>query len=310
MNSLLIVGSVAFDQIETPFGKTDKIIGGAGTYISLASSLFNIERNLVSVVGYDFPENFLKILKNKNINIDGIKILEEEKTFFWSGKYLENMNHRKTIKTELNALAKFSAVLPQNYKNPNVVMLGNLSPVIQQQVINQLENRPTLIVLDTMNFWMETMLDELLKTLKLVDLITINEEEARQLTGEYHLVKAARKIIESGPKFVIVKKGEHGALLFSKDEMFFAPALPLEKVTDPTGAGDSFAGGLCGYLTQTNDFSFENIKNAVVVGSAIASFNVENFGTERLLNITHNELKSRIETFKKLVYFNLPIEKL
>lgn len=310
MNSLLIVGSVAFDQIETPFGKTDKIIGGAGTYISLASSLFNIKRNLVSVVGYDFPENFLQILKNKSININGIKILKEDKTFFWAGRYLKNMNHRQTIKTELNALAKFSPVLPQEYKSPDIVMLGNLSPLIQQQVIKQLENKPKLVVLDTMNFWMETKLDELHKTLKLVDVITINDEEARQLSGEYHLLKAARKIIASGPKFVIIKKGEHGALLFSKDKMFFAPALPLENVTDPTGAGDSFAGGFCGYLTQTNDFSFENIKNAVVVGSAIASFNVEKFGTDRLVYLTNSELKSRIEIFKNLVDFNLQIEKL
>ena len=305
MKSLLIVGSVAFDQIETPFDKTDKIIGGAGTYISLAASVFNIKRSIVSVVGYDFPAEFLKTLSDKNIDIEGIKILQNDKTFFWAGRYLENMNHRQTITTELNALGKFSPELPEKYKNPDVLMLGNLTPVIQQEVIKQLKNRPKLIVLDTMNFWMETMWDELQKTLKLVDVITINDDEARQLTGEYHLLKAAKKIIETGPKFVIVKKGEHGALLFSKDEMFFAPALPLENVTDPTGAGDSFAGGFCGYLTQTNDFSFENLKNAVVVGSAVASFNIEKFGTERLLDLTKKELKERLNIFKKMVDFDL-----
>ncbi len=305
MNSLLIVGSVAFDQIETPFGKTGKIIGGAGTYISLASAVFKAKKLLVSVVGDDFPSDYLKILKQKNINIEGLKVLKGEKTFFWAGKYLENMNHRETITTELNSLAKFDPILPDSYKNPDVVMLGNLTPIIQRRVIEQLENRPKLIVLDTMNFWMDTMLEDLHKTLKLVDIITINDDEARQLSGEYHIVKAAHKIIEMGPKYIIIKKGEHGALLFSRDEMFYSPALPLDDVIDPTGAGDSFAGGFCGYLAQTDDFSFDNIKNAIVVASAVASFNVQKFGTDGLLTLSKNALRRRLLKFRKLVSYNL-----
>jgi len=306
MNTLLTVGSVAFDHIETPWGNSDIILGGAGTYISLAASNFNIASNLVSVVGDDFSEKYLDILRNHNVDISGIERKKGEKTFFWHGRYQTNMNHRDTLATELNSLASFDPKVPDNFKTPDVLMLGNLSPLIQRRVIEQITNHPKLIVMDTMNFWMNTMLEELHTTISMVDVITINDEEARQLSGEYSLPLAAKKIITMGPKIVIIKKGEHGALIFNEKEVFFAPALPLEKVFDPTGAGDSFAGGFVGYLTQTDDFSFENMKNAVIVGSAVASLSVQEFGTQKLQNLPKEELKKRIDEFRNLTAFNLP----
>ncbi|MBN2890737.1 MAG: hypothetical protein JXL97_02630 [Bacteroidales bacterium] len=306
MNTLLTVGSVAFDQIETPYGKTDKILGGAGTFGALAASNFNITNNLVSVVGYDFPAEYLQLLKNHNVDISGIEQKEDEKTFFWAGKYHQNMNQRDTLVTELNSLANFVPKVPGHFKNPDVLMLGNLTPVVQRQVIEQMNVRPKIIAMDTMNFWMDTMLDELHKTISMVDVLLINDEETRQLSGEYFLPVAAKKVLQMGPKFVIVKKGEHGALIFSEDDVFAAPALPLDLVFDPTGAGDTFAGGFTGFLAQTMDFSFENMKNAVIVGSAMASFTVEKFGTEKIQHLTKDELFQRIELFKKLTSFELP----
>ncbi len=308
MNTLLTVGSVAFDQIETPYGKTDKILGGAGTFSSLAASNFKITNNLVSVVGYDFPTQYLDILKNHNIDISGVEIKKDEKTFFWSGKYHQNMNQRDTLITELNSLGTFVPKIPENFKTPDVLMLGNLTPVIQRQVIEQLKQRPKIIAMDTMNFWMNSMLDELLTTISMVDVLIINDEETRQLSGEYFLPVAAKKILKMGPKFVIVKKGEHGALIFSEKQVFSAPALPLDIVFDPTGAGDTFAGGFTGYLAFTNDYSFENMKNAVIIGSALASFTVEKFGTEKIQNLSKIELLNRIDKFKNLTNFCLPEE--
>lgn len=303
--SLLIVGSVAFDAIETPFGKTDKIIGGAGTYICFSSTFFSPKANVISVVGDDFPQEYLGKLNDKGIDTEGIQIRNGEKTFFWSGKYHDNMNVRDTLVTELNVLEHFDPIVPDSYQGAEYVMLGNLSPVVQRQVIERLHKRPKLIVMDTMNFWMDIMLDELLKTLSLVDVLTINDEEARQLSGEYSLVKAARKILTMGPKILIIKKGEHGALLFNEGDMFYAPALPLENVFDPTGAGDTFAGGFIGYLAKTGDVSFENMKSAVIAGSAIASFTVEKFGTERIEEISLADLDARIQKFVNLVSFSM-----
>lgn len=305
MNTLLTVGSVAFDQIETPYGKTDKILGGAGTFITLAASNFSIINNLVSVVGNDFPEEFMSIIKNHNVNVSGIERKKDEKTFFWSGKYHDNMNQRDSLVTELNSLGTFNPIVPKDFQQADILMLGNLTPIIQQKVIEQMTQRPKLIVMDTMNFWMNNMLDELIKTLSMIDVLTVNDEEARQLSGEYFLPLAAKKIISMGPKFVIIKKGEHGALLFSEKDVFFAPAMPLDRVFDPTGAGDSFAGGFCGFLTKSNNYSFDNMKNAIIVGSAIASFTVENFGTEKLQNLQKDELLKRINNFKNLTKFNL-----
>jgi len=305
MNTLLTVGSVAFDQIETPFGKTDKILGGAGTFISLAASNFDIKNNLVSVVGNDFPDKFLDIIKKHNVDVSGIEHKKNEKTFFWSGRYHDNMNKRDTLITELNSLGSFEPKIPEHYQDVDILMLGNLTPIVQRQVIEQLKKRPKLIVLDTMNFWMDSMLDELHTTISMVDVLTINDDEARQLSGEYFLPLAAKKILTMGPKFVIIKKGEHGALLFSENNMFFAPAMPLEKVFDPTGAGDSFAGGFCGFLAKTNNYSFDNMKNAIIIGSAIASFTVENFGTEKIQQLSKDELMKRIQEFKNLTDFNL-----
>lgn len=306
MNTLLTVGSVAFDQIETPYGKTDKILGGAGTYVALGASNFNIKNNLASVIGYDFLEKYLQMFKDHNIDISGIEKKADEKTFFWSGKYHKNMNNRDTLATELNVLGSYEPKIPQNFRNADLLMLGNATPVVQRQVIEQMTFRPKLIVMDTMDLWMNVMFDELQKTISMVDVITINDEEARQLSGEYFLPLAAKKIIQMGPKFVIIKKGEHGALIFSKDDVFSAPALPLESVFDPTGAGDTFAGGFCGYLVQTDDYSFNNMKNAVIVGSALASFTVEKFGTEKLEYLQKEELMARIEKFKHLTSFNIP----
>lgn len=305
--SLLTVGTVAFDAIETPFGKTDKIIGGAATYIALAASYFHKPINMVSVVGDDFPEQGLQNLRNHGANTDGIQIKQGEKTFFWSGKYHNDMNSRDTLATELNVLATFEPVVLDVYQNCDFLMLGNLTPAVQMSVINQLKTRPKLVVLDTMNFWMDIMMDELKDVLKKVDVLTINDAEARQLSGEYSLVKAAQIILQMGPTFLVIKKGEHGALLFNKDSVFFAPALPLEEVFDPTGAGDSFAGGFIGYLASTRDISFENMKRAIIFGSAMASFCVEKFGTERLNNLSQEEIDERVQDFIDLVQFDISL---
>ena len=303
--SLLVVGSVAFDAIETPFGKTDKIVGGAASYIALASSYFTQNVNLVAVVGDDFPNEFISHLNTHGVNTEGLQVKKGEKSFFWSGKYHTDMNSRDTITTELNVLGDFDPIIPNAYQNCDYLMLGNLTPKVQQTVIERLTKRPKLIVMDTMNFWMEIAMDDLRRTISMVDVLTINDEEARQLSGEYSLVKAAAKIQEMGPKYLIIKKGENGALLFHGKQIFFAPALPLEEVFDPTGAGDTFAGGFIGYLAKTNDISFDNMKNAIIYGSAMASFCVERFGTERIVNLNNDELKNRISEFKHLVKFDL-----
>ncbi|MEY3049788.1 MAG: hypothetical protein RL365_1826 [Bacteroidota bacterium] len=302
---LLTVGSVAFDAIETPFGKSDKIVGGAGTYISLAASFFNRNQALVSVVGEDFPTNVLDGMVKRGIDIRGIQIPEGGKTFFWAGKYHNDMNSRDTLVTELNVLGTFDPYVPMEYRNAPFLMLGNLSPDVQRKVVEQMAVRPNLIAMDTMNFWMDVALDELHNTLKLVDLLIVNDEEARQLTGEYALKTAAKRIMDLGPRLVIIKKGEHGALLFSADEVFYAPALPLEEVFDPTGAGDTFAGGLMGYLSTQEDVTFDSLKKAVIAGSALASFCVEKFGTQRLEELTKNELDERIKEFYSLSQFEL-----
>ncbi|MGB3607883.1 MAG: PfkB family carbohydrate kinase [Psychroserpens sp.] len=307
MSKLLIVGTVAFDAIETPFGKTDKILGGAATYIGLSASNFDVDAAAVSVVGGDFPQKYLDLLSSRNVNTDGIEIVKDGKTFFWSGKYHNDMNSRDTLVTELNVLEHFNPVVPEAYKDAEVVMLGNLHPIVQQGVLDQMTTKPKLAILDTMNFWMDIALDDLHAVIKNVDVITINDEEARQLTGEYSLVVAARKIHEMGPKYVVIKKGEHGALLFHDDHMFYAPALPLEEVFDPTGAGDTFAGGFAGYLAKTGDYSFENMKNAVIYGSTLASFCVEKFGTERMQNLTKDDIEYRLKDFKKLTQFNIEL---
>ena len=305
--SLLVVGTVAFDAIETPFGKTDKIVGGAASYIALASSYFTNEINLVSVVGDDFPQDFMNILKGQGVNLDGLQIKQGEKSFFWSGKYHNDMNSRDTLDTQLNVLADFDPIVPVSYKNCEFLMLGNLMPSVQQKVLAQLPNRPKLIVLDTMNFWMDIVMPDLLETIKGIDVLTINDSEARQLSGEYSLVKAAQKILTMGPKVLVIKKGEHGALLFNKEEVFFAPALPLEDVFDPTGAGDSFAGGFIGYLAKTKDISFENMKRAIIFGSAMASFTVEKFGTERLIGLSQDDVSKRVQEFVDLVQFDISL---
>tara|TARA_R110002049_G_scaffold240496_1_gene414311 strand:- start:6421 stop:7407 length:987 start_codon:yes stop_codon:yes gene_type:complete len=307
MSKLVIVGTVAFDAIETPFGKTDKILGGAATFIGLAASHFNVDAAAISIVGGDFPQAYLDLLSNKNIDVSGIEIVKNGKTFFWSGRYHNDMNSRDTLVTELNTLADFNPVVPENYKDADVVMLGNLHPLVQAGVLDQMTAKPKLVVLDTMNFWMDCALDDLLSVIKRIDVITINDEEARQLTGEYSLVVAARKIHEMGPKYVVIKKGEHGALLFHDENVFYAPALPLEEVFDPTGAGDTFAGGFAGYIAKTGDTSFENMKNAVIYGSTLASFCVEKFGTERMLNLTNAEVQKRLLQFKQLTQFEIEL---
>ena len=305
MSKLVIVGTVAFDAIETPFGKTDKILGGAATFIGLAASQFDIDGAIVSVVGGDFPKEYIDMLKDRGLDISSLEVVENGKTFFWSGKYHNDMNTRDTLATELNVLADFKPVVPESYKDAKVVMLGNLHPLVQLGVIEQMNVKPDLVILDTMNFWMDSALDDLMKVISKVDVITINDEEARQLTGEYSLVVAAKKIMTMGPEFVVIKKGEHGALLFFEDEIFYAPALPLKEVFDPTGAGDTFAGGFAGYLVKTGDYSFENLKKAVIYGSALASFSVEKFGTERMTNLKKEELYERIIQFKNLTQFDL-----
>ncbi|MEM5540968.1 MULTISPECIES: PfkB family carbohydrate kinase [unclassified Olleya] len=308
MSKLVIVGTVAFDAIETPFGKTDKILGGAATYIGLSAANFDVDQAAVSVVGGDFPQEYLDLLTDRKVNIEGIEIVKDGKTFFWSGKYHNDMNSRDTLATELNVLEHFNPVVPQNYRDAEIVMLGNLHPLVQQGVLDQMTKKPKLAILDTMNFWMDIALDDLLAVIKNVDVITINDEEARQLTGEYSLVVAARKIHEMGPKYVVIKKGEHGALLFHDDHMFYAPALPLEEVFDPTGAGDTFAGGFAGYLASTGDISFENMKNAVIYGSTLASFCVEKFGTERMIDLKKDEVNNRLKEFKKLTHFDIELK--
>ena len=309
--SLLVVGSVAFDAIETPFGSTDKIIGGAATFISLCASYFTKPVNLVAVVGGDFPKDKIKMLESHGVNTEGLQIKEDEKSFFWKGKYNNDMNSRDTLITELNVLENFDPIIPEAYQECEYLMLGNLAPQVQRTVIERLKKRPKLIVMDTMNFWMDVALEELKKTLKLVDVLSINDEEARQLSGEYSLVKAARKIHAMGPKYVIIKKGEHGALLFElnneQDKIYYAPALPLEEVFDPTGAGDTFAGGFIGYLASTENVSFENMKRAIIYGSVMASFCVEKFGTERLENLTQEEIEARAKEFMKLSHVDMQL---
>lgn len=307
MNKLLIVGTVAFDAIETPFGKTDKILGGAGTYIGLSASHFNVSSAIVSVVGDDFPQEYLDLLKSKNIDTTGIEVVPGGKTFFWSGKYHNDLNSRDTLDTQLNVLADFNPIVPENFKDADVVMLGNLHPNIQIGVLDQMTRKPKLVVLDTMNFWMDCALPELKEVMKRIDVITINDEEARQLSGEYSLVKAAEVIHQMGPKYVVIKKGEHGALLFNDDHVFFAPALPLKEVFDPTGAGDTFAGGFSGYLAQSENISFSNMKNAIIYGSNLASFCVEKFGTERMVNLSEQEVDARLQQFKMLTQFDIEL---
>lgn len=307
MNKLLIVGTVAFDAIETPFGKTDKILGGAGTYIGLSAAHFNVKSAIVSVVGEDFPQEYLDLLSARNIDISGVEVVPGGKTFFWSGLYHNDLNSRDTLETQLNVLADFNPIVPEDFKDADVVMLGNLHPNIQIGVLDQLTKKPKLVVLDTMNFWMDCALEELKEVMKRIDVITINDEEARQLSGEYSLVKAAEVIHQMGPKYVVIKKGEHGALLFDKTDVFFAPALPLKEVFDPTGAGDTFAGGFSGYLAQSSNISFNNMKNAIIYGSNLASFCVEKFGTERMEELSKKEVDSRLRQFKMLTQFDIEL---
>ena len=299
--SVIVVGTVAFDAIETPFGKTNKIVGGAATYISLASSFFTKNLNLVSVVGDDFPLSSIKMMQDRGVDTEGLQIKKGEKTFFWSGRYHSDMNTRDTLETQLNVLETFDPIVPAKFQESEFLMLGNLMPSVQKRVLDQMKKRPKLIVLDTMNFWMDNFLDDLKEALKETDVLTINDEEAKQLSEEGSLVAAAKKILQMGPKYLIIKKGEHGALLFNRKEVFFAPALPIEKVLDPTGAGDSFAGGFIGYLDKTKDTSFENMKRAVVYGSVLASFCVEKFGTEKLEKITEEHIKQRLQKFIDLI---------
>lgn len=306
MSKLVIVGTVAFDAIETPFGKTDKILGGAATYIGLSASQFDIDGAIVSVVGGDFPKNDIALLEDKGMNLEGLEVVKEGKTFFWSGKYHNDMNSRDTLATELNVLETFNPVVPQAYKDAEVVMLGNLHPMVQMSVIEQMNN-PKMVVLDTMNFWMDIALEDLKKVIAKVDVITINDEEARQLSGAYSLVNASKIIMDMGPKYVVIKKGEHGALIFHENEMFFAPAFPLAEVFDPTGAGDTFAGGFTGYLANTRDYSFESMKRAIIYGSCLASFCVEKFGTERMQNLTKEEIDIRLHQFKSLTQYEIDL---
>jgi sugar/nucleoside kinase (ribokinase family) len=302
---LVTVGSVAFDAIETPFGKTDKIVGGAGTFITLSASFFVKSQGIISVVGDDFPTDTLDFMNSRGINTSGIQIKQGEKTFFWSGKYHNDMNSRDTLITELNVLEHFNPIVPETFSEADYVMLGNLSPQVQRQVIERMEKRPKLIAMDTMNFWMDIAMDDLRQTISMVDVLIINDEEARQLSKEYSLMKASKIIRAMGPKILIIKKGEHGALLFHENHVFFAPALPLEEVFDPTGAGDTFAGGFMGYLAATDDISFENMKRAIIAGSALASFSVEKFGTTRLTEITELDMEKRMQQFISLTNFEM-----
>ncbi len=303
--SLVIIGSVAFDAIETPFGKTDKIVGGAATYASISASYLYDDIKIVGVIGEDFGKENLNKITSKGIDIAGLQIKEGEKSFFWSGKYHNDMNSRDTLATELNVLADFDPLIPDSYQDCEYLLLGNLTPQVQLQTLDRFKKKPKLVVLDTMNFWMDIALDDLLSVLKKVDILTINDEEARQLSGEYSLVKAANKILTMGPKYLIIKKGEHGALLFGEDQIFSAPALPLADVFDPTGAGDTFAGGFIGYLANVGSITFNNMKNAVVFGSALASFCVEKFGTERIESLSKEDISKRINSFVSLSQFNI-----
>lgn len=303
--SLLTVGTVAFDSIETPFGKADKIVGGAATFIGLSASYFVDRVNVVSVIGDDFPTTVLDDMKTRGIDLEGLQVKPGEKSFFWAGKYHNNMNSRDTLDTQLNVLAEFDPVLPASYKNPTHLMLGNLTPAVQMRVLEQLESKPALTIMDTMNFWMDVAWDELLEVIKKVDVLMINDEEARQLSKEYSLVTAARKILTMGPEYLVIKKGEHGALLFHGDRIFSAPALPLEMVYDPTGAGDTFAGGFTGYLAQGGDIDFEKMKSAIIYGSAMASFTVEKFGIERLVELSQDEVQRRVRRFQDLAQFSI-----
>ena len=304
---LLVVGSVAFDAIETPFGKTDKILGGAATYIGIASSILNVKSGIVSVIGGDFPQADLDMLTARGVNIEGIEMVKEGKTFFWSGKYHNDLNSRDTLVTEVNVLENFDPKIPESMQDAEILMLGNLHPGVQLSVLERMKNRPKLVILDTMNFWMDSAWDTLMLMIAKTDVITINDEEARQLSGEYSLVKAAKKIHDMGSEFVIIKKGEHGALLFHNGKIFAIPALPLEEVFDPTGAGDTFAGGFAAYLAKKEDFSFETMKSALIVGSAMASFTVEKFGTEKLQEVTEREMIGRIKNFKDLTTFEVEV---
>jgi len=303
--SLVVIGTVAFDAIETPFGKTDKIVGGAATYASLAASYFYDQTKIVAVVGDDFPQADIDDFGKHGISTQGLQVKIGEKSFFWSGKYHNDLNNRDTLITDLNVLADFDPIIPESYQDCTYLMLGNLTPQVQQTVIGRLKNRPKLIVMDTMNFWMDIAMPELKATIAMVDVLTINDAEARQLADEYSLAKAAKKILKMGPKYLIIKKGEHGALLFFENQMFSAPGLPLEEVFDPTGAGDTFAGGFIGYLANTDDISFDNMKRAIIYGSAMASFCVEKFGTERIKNLASDELKSRVNEFVNLSHFEI-----
>lgn len=305
--SLLIVGTVAFDELITPFGESGKILGGSATYASLSASNFMDGIKIVSIVGEDFPGVHLENFRQKGIATEGIEVVKDGKTFFWKGKYGNDMNSRDTLDTQLNVLADFDPVVPQEMRNTEFLMLGNLTPSVQMKVLEQMEERPKLVVMDTMNFWMENTWDELMQVLKKVDVLAVNDEEARQLSGEYSLVKAAKKIFTMGPKYLIIKKGEHGALLFDQEQVFFAPALPLEEVFDPTGAGDTFAGGFIGYLAHSRDISFDNMKRAVIYGSALASFCVEKFGTERIAEINSEEMHERVMEFIELTQFEISI---
>jgi sugar/nucleoside kinase (ribokinase family) len=305
--SLIVVGSMAFDAIETPFGKSDRIIGGAATYIAWSASNFTKPIRQISVVGYDFPKEELQALEKRGVVLEGVQIKQDEKSFFWSGRYHMDMNTRDTLETQLNVLGSFQPVVPDSYQNCDFLMLGNLAPAVQLSVIAQLKKRPKLIVMDTMNFWMETALDDLKKVLAKVDVLMVNDSEARELSSEYSLVKAAKKIMKMGPRYLIIKKGEHGALLFHEENVFFAPALPLEDVFDPTGAGDTFAGGFIGHLAHTKDIAYENMKTAIIVGSAMASFCVEKFGTERLKEITKADIDRRLLQFQELVNFDIEL---
>ena len=305
--SLVVVGTVAFDAIEKPFGKTDKIIGGAATYSGTSASYFTKNIKLVSVVGDDFPTEMIEQFRKSGMSTEGLQIKKGQKTFFWSGKYHIDMNTRDTLDTQLNVLLDFDPVIPDSYQDCEFLMLSNLMPQLQKKVIERIHKRPRLIVMDTMNFWMETQWDALMDTIKLVDVLTVNDSEARQLTNEHSLVKAAQKILAMGPKYLIIKKGEHGALLFNKEQVFFAPALPLEDVFDPTGAGDTFAGGFIGHIAQTRDISFENMKRGIIYGSAMASFCVEKFGLERLVDLKHPEIEERVQQFIDLVQFDIEL---
>lgn len=306
--ALIVMGTMAYDAIETPFGKTDKIVGGSATYAAYAASFFVKPILQISIVGNDFEESIMDDLRSRGVMTDGVEVVADKPSFFWSGKYHLDMNSRDTLITDLNVLADFNPVVPESYQGAEYMMLGNLSPNLQKSVIEQMRVRPKLIILDTMNFWMEIALDDLLENLKLIDVLMVNDSEARQLTGEFSLVKAARKILTMGPKYVIIKKGEHGALLFHDDHVFYAPALPLEDVFDPTGAGDTFAGGFIGYLANTDDISFENMKSAIIVGSAMASFCVEKFGPSRLQELTRQEIEHRIQAFIDLVQFEIDLK--